>query len=77
MLYTLELILKFADSVLIFVELVYFLLMLYIFLDHVKHPSEEGIKIKISQFIFEHQNINIFITKILPSIKKRNLISGS
>lgn len=43
----------------------------------VKHPSEEGIKIKISQFIFEHQNINIFLTKILPSIKKRNLISGS
>lgn len=43
----------------------------------VKHPSEEGIKIKISQFIFEHQNINIFITKIFPSIKKRNLISGS
>lgn len=34
MLYTLELLLKFADSVSIFGELVYFLLMLYIFLDH-------------------------------------------
>lgn len=33
MLYTLELLLKFADPGSIFVELVYFLLMLYIFLD--------------------------------------------